>query len=439
MIRHGSGTDFNHGLRALEFFFCRPDAAGRLPLPEGLPGLLAGALRRAASGADPAPGSAQLTHYLNALHEEGAAAKKLMAELFSALVRHGLLPRQWRESGLSPHTEFLLEQAETLLEALKALPRQLDSTERTEVSPEALLIFDSLPQRTAGHAALCSALENADPFSGGRCFLFRSGRLLPVEPESIKPPEKFFGFAGMRAIYRDHFADFTAGKCSVPLLIHSLPGYGKTSMVLSYALATPEISVVLPEPAILERGWEPMIEILARRPDRRFVIFFDDIDPRTVDWYQFRTNVGGAFSPPGNIMVVLSSNYEFPAGILSRGRRMSYPVFDELRCTEMVEDFLRDFGLKRPPKNLVSLIAADYTEEFGQKKFTELSPRTLMRYLSVYGMSRSKRRTIAELSMGEVITRPDAELFHEFNIGLMRSLYGEEYIQRLLKEKLKKL
>ena len=282
-------------------------------------------------------------------------------------------------------------------------------------------------------------LARADELSQGRCFLFRNDRLIPVEPESVKPVGKFFGFAGMRAIYQDHFRDFAAGVCNVPLLIHSLPGYGKTSMVLSYALAVPEVTVVLPEPAALERGWDELLEQLRRRPDRKFVIFFDDIDPRGVDWYHFRTNVGGAFSPPGNVLVVLSSNYEFPAGILSRGRRMSYPVFDEVRCIEMVEDFLLDFGLKRPPKNLVSLIAADYTEEFGQKKFTELSPRTLMRYLSVYGMNRSKRRTIAEMSLGDVITKPDGELFYEFNIELMRSLYGEEYIQKLLKEKLKNL
>ena len=225
----------------------------------------------------------------------------------------------------------------------------------------------------------------------------------------------------------------------MPLLIYSLPGYGKTSMVISHALASPDTNVILPDPSALERSWDDLISLLVNRPDRRFVLFFDDIDPRSVDWYHFRTNVGGAFSPPDNVMVVLSSNYEFPAGILSRGRRVSYPVFDEVRCTEMIEDFLRDFGLKRPPRNLVSLIAADYTEEFGQKKFTELSPRTLMRYLSIYGMDRNKRRTIAEMSLGDVITKPDGELFHEFNIELMRSLYGEEYIQRLLKEKLRNL
>ena len=210
-------------------------------------------------------------------------------------------------------------------------------------------------------------------------------------------------------------------------------------MTVSYAMAVENTVLVLPEPEALERSWDDLIAPLARRPDHKFIIFFDDIDPRSVDWYNFRTNVGGAFSLPGNIMPVLSSNFEFPASILSRGRKVSYPVFDELRCTEMIEDFLKDFGLKSLPPNLVSLIGADYTEEFGQKKFSELSPRTLIRYLSIYAQDRNKRRLIAEFAMGQMITRPDAELFYSFNINLMRSLYGDEYIARLREEKLKNL
>jgi hypothetical protein len=105
----------------------------------------------------------------------------------------------------------------------------------------------------------------------------------------------------------------------------------------------------------------------------------------------------------------------------------------------MIEDFLLDFGLKSPPQNLVNLIGADYTEDFGQKKFTELSPRTLMRYLTVYSNDQRKRRNIAEMAMGPIVTKPVGELFYEFNIELMRSLYGEEYIQKLLKEKLRSL
>ena len=422
------------GLRAAEFVFCRPDpATGRLTAPAGAPELVLGALRTALAPEAAEAGAARLTHYLNALGAAREAEPELLASFFAAALRHGVI---LSSAASDERTEFLLARMEQVFAALKVLPACLGKEELRELSPGAAALFRELPE---GGEALRTALAGADELSRGRCFLFRSGRLIPVAPESVKSVDKFFGFAGMRAIYQDHFRDFTSGLCSVPLLIHSLPGYGKTSMVLSFALASPEVTVILPEPAALEREWDTLLDKLIRRPDRKFVLFFDDIDPRSVDWYHFRTNVGGAFSPPANIMVVLSSNYEFPAGILSRGRRMSYPVFDEVRCIEMVEDFLRDFGLKRPPRNLVSLIAADYTEEFGQKKFTELSPRTLMRYLTVYGMDRNKRRTIAEMSLGEVITKPDGELFHEFNIELMRALYGEEYIQKLLKDKLKNL
>lgn len=426
-----------NGVRALEFLACEPDpATGVLRARAGIPELLMGALRLARSAARPKSGAARLSHYLNAVGDGRDALKDLLAEFFAAALRHGVILSGGAETADPARREFLLDRLERLFRALRILPECLAKSELPELSPGARELFSALP---GDRAAVEAALAAADELSQGRCFLFRAGRLIPVSPESVKPVHKFFGFAGMRAIYRDHFNDFANNVCNVPLLIHSLPGYGKTSMVLSYALSVPNVTVILPEPAALERDWDVLLEHLRRRPDRKFVLFFDDIDPRTVDWYHFRTNVGGAFSPPANIMVVLSSNYEFPAGILSRGRRMSYPVFDEVRCTEMVEDFLLDFGLKRPPRNLVSLIAADYTEEFGQKKFTELSPRTLMRYLSIYGMSRSKRRTIAEMSLGEVITKPDGELFYEFNIELMRSLYGEEYIQKLLKDKLKNL
>ena len=210
-------------------------------------------------------------------------------------------------------------------------------------------------------------------------------------------------------------------------------------MVISFALSVPGTVVILPDPEALEFAWEELIAALSARKDHRFVLFFDDIDPRSINWYNFRTNVGGAFTPPENIMPVLTANYEFPPSILSRGRRISYPVFDEERCLEMIEDFLATFGMKKPPRNIVSLMGAEYTEEFGQKKFTELSPRTLMRHLTNYEKDPRKRKQIVELSGGGMITKPDAELFYEFNIELMRSLYGEEYIQRLLKERLRSL
>ena len=415
------------GIRAMELFFSAPSPNGKLTLPEEKFYTL---LEYLLSTDDE-----YLTLAWNTVARE-LGAKEFIRQLFSrtfeAFIKFGVMPQELDTRNTSGGTNFLMQ---NLNELLCALHRKLENLSDG--------LFPGLKEQILPQLDLHNALEqlrNADQFRYHRVFRWVGEKLHPVQPDAVKDPDKFFGFASVRHIYRDHFQDFADGKSNIPLLIYSLPGYGKTSMTISHALAASSRTVViLPDPEALQSSWLKLLDELKRRTDHQFVIFFDDIDPRVIDWYNFRTHVGGVFSLPPHIMPVLTSNYEFPAGILSRGRRVSYPVFDELRCTEMIEDFLVDFGLKRPPANLVSLIGADYTEEFGQKKFTELSPRTLMRYLQLYLGDRNKRRTIVELSMGELVTRPDAELFYEFNINLMRDLYGEEYIARLREEKLKHL
>ena len=379
---------------------------------------------------------------LNCLAREISAAEmpeKLAGGLFEAMISRGILPENFTGENSSPDAEFLLKKALLLIRELKKIPGKLTPAEQAQVLPGALKLFSGLPDFGDDTEKLAAGLKAADPFRSRRVFGYRNGAFFPVEPSSVKSVDKFFGFPGVRLALGEHFKDFSTGKTSLPLLINSLPGYGKTSMVISFALSVPGTVVILPDPEVLEDSWETLIAQLSSRQDHRFVVFFDDIDPRSINWYHFRTNVGGAFTPTSNIMPVLTANYEFPPSILSRGRRISYPVFDEERCLEMIEDFLGTFGMKKPPRNIVSLMGAEYTEEFGQKKFTELSPRTLMRHLSAYENDQRKRKHIVELSGGGMITRPDAELFYEFNIELMRSLYGEEDIQRLLKERLRSL
>ena len=435
--------DFSSARLALDTLFAVPDAQGGLSLPEGrFFVLISGLLDRAAGEVSASPRPASCSDYLNALELEfgaSSAGKILLEECFEAVIRHKILPEQ--VSSQDETVLFLLTGVLELCSALKETVKLAAGEKRRKLLPSAEKLFADLPSSEEDNAlekTVASLLE-CDRFRNQRVFRWVGGKLVPSELQSAKKTESFFGFYGVRAIFQDHFNDFSLGKTNIPLLVYSLPGYGKTSMTVSYAMAVENTVLILPEPEALERSWDDLIAPLARRPDHKFIIFFDDIDPRSVDWYNFRTNVGGAFSLPSNIMPVLSSNFEFPASILSRGRKVSYPVFDELRCTEMIEDFLKDFGLKSLPPNLVSLIGADYTEEFGQKKFSELSPRTLIRYLSIYAQDRNKRRLIAEFAMGQMITRPDAELFYSFNINLMRSLYGDEYIARLREEKLKNL
>lgn len=435
------------GAEALELLFARPDASGRMELPaDPLLRRLAGAFS-SAGVETPAPGAARAADYLNALHRELPVgenfASLLMGRIFETFIEHRVLPADLAAENWSADTRFLLETAAALLDGAAALPETLPEAERRRVLPASLALFAGFRPLDPGSKealdALAAELAEHDRFRTHRVFRAIGGKFIPSEVNSAKPVDRFYGYEGVRKAFAHHFRAFSRGRSNLPLLINSLPGHGKTSLTVSYALDQPELVLVLPDPEALERGWSELVAPLVARPDHKFVLFFDDIDPRTTDWYNFRTHVGGAFSLPPNIMPVLAANYEFPANILSRGRKVSFPVFDEIRCTEMVEDFLKTFGMRKIPKNLVSMIAADYTEEFGQKLFTELSPRSLIRYLSIYEHDRIKRKTMVELSFGPMITRPDAELFHEFNIELMRSLYGEEYIRRLLKAQLKEL
>lgn len=380
-------------------------------------------------------GEAHFADYFNSIYRRWGenVRRELLAAFFDAFISAGVVPGNWSWEG--ENERFLLSECRSFIKNLLQIREMLP---QYGVLPGARRLFEDLEELTDAEL-LADAIAWADRFLVGRVFRFIGRRFEAVEPDSAKDVGKFFGFPGVRSSFQDHFHKYSSGMSNVPLLIHSLPGYGKTSMTISYALAEKDIVLILPEPEALEGGWHALMEPLTARRDLKFVVFFDDIDPRSVNWYKFRTHVGGAFTLPDNVNVVLSANYEFPASILSRGRRVNFPVFDEIRCMEMVEDFLHDFGLRTIPGNLVPLIAADYTEEFGQHKFTELSPRTLMRYLSIYQKNPVKRRNIVELAMGPMITRPDPELFYEFNIELMRTLYGEEYIKRLLKERLNNL
>lgn len=422
----------NRGRRALELLFAAPGRGGDLEFPaDSLPELLA------ALFTPPSGGVARRADYANWIFRRFGKTPlepQLAALLFDVFIANRILPAELEQDERSLNCRFLLDAALEVWSGVAAAAEALDA-ERDRVFPASFDFLAALPV-PEGDAALAKTILGADRFRQTRMFRYSGGEFVPAAFDSVKPAGKFFGFPGIRAQFQDHFRRFAKGEGNLPLLVNSLPGHGKTSMVLSFAFAEPGLVLILPDPVTLETGWDGLIAPLAARPDHRFVLFFDDINPAETDWFPFRTNVGGAFSLPGNIMPVLSANYEFPANILSRGRRISFPVFDELRCCEMVEDYLATFGIRHRNRNLVSQIAASYTEEFGQKKFTELSPRSLIRYLATYENDQTKRRTIVELATGPMVTRPDSQLFYEFNIELMRSLYGEEYIKKLLKERL---
>lgn len=427
-------TRLQYAEKANRLLFSVPGEGGKLVFVSGIARCLAEAF--AAARNPQSEEQASPADYLNSLCRELSDEKfdAVLEELiFSALVDLKVLPRELQSETWSENTTFLMEQAQRLLAGVGELC-EVCKAELFPRTAEQLRLVNA----PADLPELAERLLLRDRFCRNRAFQFHNGKFLPVELTATKPIAEFYGFPSVRAQFESHFADFAAGKSNLPLLVNSLPGYGKTSMTVSHCAAHSELVLILPEPETLEHNWRELIAPLAARPDHKFVVFFDDIDPRVLDWYQFRTNVGGAFAPPDNVLLVIAANYEFPANILSRGRKVSFPIFDELRCMEMVEEFLNvKFNMKNPSRNLISLIAAGYTEDFGQKKFTELSPRSLIRYLKVYETDQIKRKTVVELSFGKMIFKPDAQLFYEFNIELMRSLYGEEFIQQLLRERLR--
>ncbi len=265
--------------------------------------------------------------------------------------------------------------------------------------------------------------QKMDPFlSGDRAFRFSESRFVPAKLGPVRPVSQFYGFLPTKEFFRKYLSAFSEKGENFPLLISSLPGLGKTHFTISYTLSFENLTLILCEPSDLEKPLVELIEILGKRSNRRFVLFFDDVDTRKIDWYYFRTNIGGSCVLPENITVIVASNYEYPANVLSRGRGFTFPFFDEITCQEMVQDFLMSMGMKSPRNELISGIAADYVEEFGQHVFEELSPRTLVRYLERYHNDPVKRKKALDLSRQDVITAPDAMCFYEANQKIIQRL-----------------
>ena len=297
-----------------------------------------------------------------------------------------------------------------------------------KIRPDALDFLSDTPIALKSDASMTlaetlrSKALDSDSFKTSRVFRCSDGEFIPAEIADIRPTSKFFGYNETRRLFKDYFSKFSTKSENFPLLITSLPGLGKTHMTISHALSFDNLTLILPEPEDIERSLERIIRTLSMRKNRKFVLFFDDIDTRKVNWYYFRTFIGGSYMLPPNICIVIASNLDFPANISSRGRGFTFPIFDEIECQQMVSDFLRQMGMSAPPPELASVISADYVEQFAQHAFAELSPRTLVRYLEGYNQNMEKRKKMLNLSRGEMITRPDAQIFFDTNQKLKEKL-----------------
>lgn len=396
-----------------------------------------------------------LIHALNMPHPEkmllvsdsNPDAIDLVNESAEIILEHRLEQMIFEQFSHLPHNRFFIEHAARIA-TLPEIIHQLTRTFNSYAMPDTLsrirpewhqkipipIITPDMPDDEFNAAA-----DAHNPFGAGRTLKFHNSEFIPIQLRNWRRMEDFYGFHSVRNIFEEHFKAFASGNPAQPLFITSLPGLGKTAMTIAATMYNPELTLILAEPAALDDKLETIFQTLAEYPKHKFVLFFDDIDPREVNWYSFRTCVGGSFAQPENINIVIAANYEFPPNVLSRGRKITFPIFDEISCQEMISDFLIRHKLRNPSHNLISVMAADYVEEFGQKKFAELSPRSLIRYLESYMRNPNKRKKMLEASYQELIMRPDAQLFYEQNIKMMRALYGDGYIEDILREKLRKL
>lgn len=378
--------------------------------------------------------------------EFAALLENAISDAFNA---DGLLGRLRSSHELNPGDRFAVTHAERLCAGYDVIARYVaalreadegGSAALSRLNPSVDTVMKAGPALNENDSIdyFLRCAEESDPFAGHRAYRYKGGEFQAVDLNYIRPVEGFFGFLGVRQSFEDHYSGFARGEHNVPLLVSSLPGLGKTHFSIAYALSHPKITLILPEPEDLERGLEKLIGKLSVRNDRKFVIFFDDIEPDKIDWYYFRTHVGGSIALAPNICVTVASNYEFPANISSRGLGVQFPMFDELRCMEMIEEFLKTMGLRNPKETLVMSMAADYVEQFGQHKYEELSPRTLMRYLDVYKHDRTKRKFMLDASSGDVVVKPDPQAFYVFYVKLMKAIHGPDIVNVLQEEKLKK-
>ena len=330
------------------------------------------------------------------------------------------------------HAEILTKSGlEIIEEYLNALGYTEDKNILKRIRPgfldfmQANSFFNSSEEQsiTSFIPTLQEKAQQIDIFKESRVFRYVDNEFYPAKLASIRNIDEFFGYKDARQLFHNYFKEFSENSDNHPLLISSLPGLGKTHFTISHTLSFENLTLIISEPVELGRPLERLIRRLSMRKNRKFVIFFDDVDTRKVDWYYFRTHIGGSFVLPDNITIVIASNYEFPANISSRGQGFTFPIFDEIQCQLMVEDFLISMGMHHPNPNLVSVIAADYVEEFGQKRFAELSPRTLVRYLDRYNNDAQKRFKMLQMSREEMVAKPDSQCFYETNKALQEKLH----------------
>jgi len=331
------------------------------------------------------------------------------------------------------HAARVFELGVTVLEDyVSRLRRSRESCERLapvdlgSLKAEVAIAASWQPEHGDDSARIIEYLKSNDRFAAGRAFRTRGPELVPASFGDIRPVDQFYGYIGQKKFFHAYFSEFAAGQSKPPLLLSGLPGLGKTHLTIAYALAQPQLTLVAADHAHLESHLEDLVAMLGRHFHRRFVLFFDDVDTEGTDWSAFRAQVSGYLPFPSNIAIVVASNYDFPANVRSRCMGYDFHSMDPAVCREMIGDYLRKrMGLEHPSANLISVIAADFTNEYVNGPLLELSPRSLIRYLEMLEASDERRQKLYEESLLELVRQPIDEVFTESNQQVLEGMKRE--------------
>ncbi|MEI6731708.1 MAG: DUF815 domain-containing protein [archaeon] len=219
----------------------------------------------------------------------------------------------------------------------------------------------------------------------------------------VKPVEQFFGYPLVKRRLTDSFDSLTAGQITLPILMDGPPGIGKTELFLSFAQKY-NSPIVVSDQENLSKNLEDLLSNLGK-VNKKFFLFFDDVNPSNIDWHPFRNNVCGVGNYPANVLIGIATNERFPDNVTSRCNYVVIPEFSLGIAKEMGRDYLVHQKLKSPKmiQSMINGFIIDYISSYKSTgTVSEISPRSFIRHMDYISASPERREKILLISKGEM-------------------------------------
>ncbi len=269
-------------------------------------------------------------------------------------------------------------------------------------------------------------IKSRDAFSASRTFRPVHNEIRPGALGDIRSLKNFYGYVAEQEFFLKHFGGFVQGDSVAPLLLTSLPGMGKTHLTIATALSFPEVTLINAGSESLEGPLEPLIATLGAHHYRRFVLFFDDVDPEPINWSTFRNQVEGYLPYADNVAMVIATNGEFSTRVTSRCACFAFRPMSSEVCQEFISDYLDEYRwMSQPYPNLVSTVAADFASMYKRGVLSDLTPRSLIRYFEMLEGDKEKIKGLIRESLGEIVRVPMEEAFYTSNKQIRDRLENE--------------